>query len=331
MDSVSLFWEATTNLRILVVGDVMLDRYLWGGVSRISPEAPVPVVDVRQEENRPGGAANVASNLAALGTTPILAGIVGFDKEGNDFIETLSLNQLNTNGIIKSNQRRTTSKIRIIGNQQHLLRVDKEDRYPLSNQELEDFRPLVFDLLAQCDALLFEDYDKGLLSQDIIQALTQQANNTNKPVIVDPKFKNFWHYAGSSCFKPNLKELSEGVGIPLRNGDIPAIQDAVLLLRKKMPHKYTVVTLSENGMLCCDENDHFRHIPAHFRKIVDVSGAGDTVVSVLTLAIAVGLPIYQATQLANLAGGIVCEEVGVVAIDKNKLYQEYSKNFTEKK
>lgn len=312
-------------MRVLVVGDVMLDRYLWGGVSRISPEAPVPVVDVKKEENRPGGAANVAFNLKTLGITPLLAGIIGQDKESNDFLETLQTNQMSAAGIVRSTQRRTTSKIRIIGNQQHLLRVDKEDRHPLSEEESSHFFKLSSALLAQCSALLFEDYDKGLLSEQLIQALIQEAKATGKPIIVDPKFKNFWHYTGSTCFKPNLKELSEGMGISLKNNDIPAIQAAILKLRSRMPHLYTVITLSENGMLCCDEHEQFVHIPAHFRQIVDVSGAGDTVVSVLTLAIAAGIPILQATQLANLAGGIVCEEVGVVAISKEKLQQEYSR------
>lgn len=327
MDFTSLFWEASTKVRVLVIGDVMLDRYLWGNVSRISPEAPVPVVDINAEDNRPGGAANVASNLTELGATPQLIGIIGQDKEGNDFLGTLQSNQISAAGILRSNQRRTTSKIRVIGNQQHLLRIDKEDKHLLSSEELAKLRAISGGLLAQCDALLFEDYDKGLLSGQFIQALIQEATQANKPVVVDPKFRNFWHYTGCTCFKPNLKELSEGVGISLKNNDIPAIQAAVLDLRAKMPHRYTVVTLSENGMLCCDENSHFTHTPAHFRKIVDVSGAGDTVISVLALAIAAGVPILQATQLANLAGGIVCEEVGVVAITKEKLYQEYQKIF----
>ena len=319
---ISSFLDRCRQLEVLVIGDLMLDRYLWGNVERISPEAPVPIVDIWKEESRLGGAANVALNVAALGAKPVLCGLVGEDGEGEKIMELVEEKGFSADLILTSPLRRTTVKSRVIGNQQQILRVDKEDRFPLYPEEQ---LPLVEELrkrVSGYDAIIFEDYDKHLLTSVLIQEVIQAAEKSDRPVMVDPKFNQFFDYAGCTLFKPNLKELNEGLGFRLDKDDYKGIHEAVLLLRERMPHDHTLVTLSENGMLLVDDPQRATHIPAHYRQIVDVSGAGDTVISVAALGLAAGLSSLEATQLANLAGGLVCEEVGVVPIQKERLLQE---------
>ncbi len=312
------------SLRVLVIGDLMLDRYLWGKVSRISPEAPVPIVDVVKEENRLGGAANVAMNLKGLGAQVVLCGTIGQDRDGQNFSEVMAAMQMPTHGLVELAERRTTTKIRVIGNNQQVVRVDKEESDVLPETIQKRVAQHIEKLLNQekFDAVIFEDYDKGLLDAEIIEKAVQLCAAKEIPVLVDPKRRNFFHYKNSTVFKPNLKELNEALGTHFEKKDLAGIRQAVQLLRHRMPHTHTVITLSEMGVLVCNANGEFLHEPAHYRHIVDVSGAGDTVVSVLAICTACGVSSFVAAQVANLAGGLVCEEVGVVPIHHTKLLAE---------
>lgn len=310
------------SLRVLVVGDLMLDRYLWGNVSRISPEAPVPIVDVQRIESRPGGAANVALNVAAMGAQVAVCGVIGKDENGRALLEHLKKDGFDTSLVVVAADRITTDKTRVIGNNQQVLRVDHELRDPISEDLSKQLLEAISPRIQSFDALIFEDYDKGLLSASLIQALTDLATQAGVLSIVDPKFKNFLHYKGVSLFKPNMKELNDALGLRVSKSDVKGIVAAVGQLREKMPHQQTLITLSENGVLAVDENLIPTHLPAHFRKITDVSGAGDTVVAVMALSMAAGLSLGESAATSNLAGGLVCEEVGVVPVDRDRLFDE---------
>ncbi len=309
--------------RILVIGDVMIDEYMLGKVHRISPEAPVPIISLGKEEQRLGGAANVALNLQALGATPMLCSVVGNDKKGTDFIELLRDQGMPMNGIIRSGERVTTVKTRVIGNNQHLLRIDAEDNHPLSVSEEKDFLETIKTILETetIDAIIFEDYNKGVLTPRIISEITNLANSKGIPTTVDPKKDNFLAYKGVTLFKPNLKELKEGIGIDCTYQQIDLFNQAVAQLEKELNNEITFVTLSESGVFIKKDEARY-HTPAHFRNIADVSGAGDTVISVATLCLTAELSIESIAELSNLAGGLVCEKSGVVSIEPDQLIQE---------
>ncbi len=309
--------------RILVIGDVMIDEYMLGKVHRISPEAPVPIISLGKEEQRLGGAANVALNLQALGATPMLCAVVGNDKKGNDFLELLRDQQMPLNGILLSEERVTTVKTRVIGNNQHLLRIDAEDTHALSVTEEEAFLEKIKAILGQetIDAVIFEDYNKGVLTPRIISEITDLANSKGIPTTVDPKKDNFLAYKGVTLFKPNLKELKEGIGIDCSYQEIDLFNQAVSQLEKELNNQITFVTLSESGVFIKKDETRY-HTPAHFRNIADVSGAGDTVISVATLCLTAELSIESIAELSNLAGGLVCEKSGVVSIEPDQLIQE---------
>ena len=300
----------------------MVDNYLWGQVGRISPEAPVPVVEVFKEENRPGGAANVALNLGALGAKPVLCGMIGDDAPGKEMLDILELHEYDTSLIEVDPSRQTTVKTRVIGNLQQMLRVDREDADPLEESVLETLKSKVLKQVQFFDAVIFQDYDKGVLSPGLIQAITWEAEAHKIPVIVDPKNRNFMDFSGCSLFKPNLKELNDALNLKLIKNDFEGIVKAVESLRRIMPHSHTLITLSEYGVLgVYPDGNHF-HLPAFLRKVRDVSGAGDTVVSVLGLGFACGLDFELSARVANLAGGLVCEEAGVVPVKLERLQQE---------
>ncbi len=306
------------SLRFVVVGDLMLDRYLYGRAERISPEAPVPILLLEREESRLGGAANVALNLRALGCQVELCGAIGTDPTGKTLQEEAHRQGIGLYGLVETPHRPTTTKTRLIAHHQHLLRVDREETTPLPPpHETALIQKVQFLLSQKPHALILEDYNKGVLTARVIRALIEAAKTEGVPILVDPKRENFWVYEGASVFKPNLRELSDALGRKLRP-ELPILEEAVRELRHRMPHTYTVVTLSEEGTLVADEKENFTHIPAHKRQIVDVSGAGDTVISVLSVGLAWGLPITQAAALANLAGGLVCEYVGVVPVPKEQ-------------
>jgi len=316
-------FNSFNNLNIIIIGDVMLDAYLWGKVDRISPEAPVPIVAVSKKEYRLGGAANVALNLQALGVTPFICALVGDDTEGKEFIKLLKNAEIVDTGIVKIADRQTTVKTRIIGNNQQILRIDAETDEEISSAQSQIVLNNVAYFLAEhkIDAIIFEDYDKGLITQLIIDEVIKLASHRNIPVIVDPKKRNFLNYQGVTLFKPNFKELKEGLKLDFDAHNLTHLQAAVAKLQSHIKAKNIMVTLSELGVYVLNGTKS-KLIPAHIRTVADVSGAGDTVISVAAVCLVAGADIFTAAQIGNLAGGLVCEKPGVVAINKAQLLLE---------
>jgi len=319
----SKLFRSFQKTNILVVGDIMIDRYLNGSVDRISPEAPVPVVRLKDAENRLGGAANVALNIKAMGATPYLCSVIGEDENADQLLKLLPPNGLNPKGVIRSKQRKTTVKTRVIAQHQHLLRVDTEDTHDLSDEERCQLLDIIKDLLdsKEIHAILFQDYNKGVLSHKTIHEIILEAIKRDIPTAVDPKFHNFWAYKHVSLFKPNLKEIRAQVDFPVEINQT-SLDKVANLIRSKIGSPYILITLSEHGMFISNEQGS-EIIPTQPRAVADVCGAGDTVISVVTLGLAMGLDIKDITKLANLAGGQVCEKVGVVPVDVIALQKEY--------
>ncbi len=316
----SLFTRFNT-VKALVVGDMMVDSYLFGKVDRISPEAPVPIVTVERRDYRPGGAANVALNLRALGAEVAIASIIGNDEQGDRLNELLLAEGIVTDGLIRSSHRKTTVKHRIIGNNHHMLRVDDEDLHELNIEERKDLLEWIELELDKYQVLIFEDYDKGVLNESLIQAIIFLAKSRGIVTVVDPKRNNFLSYRGATLFKPNLKEIKEGLKLDSSLKNETELKHAVEQLQERLHCDIVMVTLSERGVLISDKK-HWERLPAHIRNISDVSGAGDTVVSVAALCLALNAPLYEIAFLSNLAGGLVCEKVGVVPVEKTKLLEE---------
>ncbi|OYU94970.1 MAG: D-glycero-beta-D-manno-heptose-7-phosphate kinase [Bacteroidetes bacterium B1(2017)] len=313
------------GLKVLVIGDVMIDAYLIGNVERISPEAPVPVVAVNKKDYRLGGAANVALNLVALGAKPILCSVIGDDFDGNELLQLLDKASIQSSGIIRSKERLTTTKTRVMAQNHQMIRIDNEQTEPISEYDTYVLvQRIINDLLPAADVVLFEDYDKGVISSSLIDQIVVAAHKHNIKVVVDPKKRNFINYKGVDLFKPNLKELKEGFKRDADPSDPAEFEAAIIDLMKVMELKNIMVTLSERGVMISDGTS-FEYIPAHLRKIADVSGAGDTVISVASLCMALGMANKDIASLSNLAGGLVCEEVGVVPIDINRLITEAEK------
>lgn len=314
-------FENFAKQHVLIIGDVMIDSYLWGKVDRISPEAPVPVLNLQKREQRLGGAANVALNVQALGATPILCAVIGKDAEGDQLLKLLEQNNLSTAGIIQSEHRVTTIKHRIIAASQHVLRVDAEVDIEISTEERNLLLAKIKTLLKDTNVVIFEDYDKGVIGETLIAETVKLTKALGIPTVVDPKKRNFMHYHGVSLFKPNLKELKEGLKADFKGILLEDVSNAVAELKTKLRLEGALITLSEHGVYI-DANNEQVQIPAHKREIADVSGAGDTVVSVAALCVALNLKPAMTAALSNLAGGIVCEHVGVVPIDKEVLKSE---------
>lgn len=318
-------FSAFNNLNVLIVGDVMIDSYLWGKVERISPEAPVPIVSVTHIENRLGGAANVALNVAALGAKPIICSVIGDDDKARVFSNLVVDAQMPVEGLVQSDNRPTTTKTRIISSEQHLLRVDEEKTDSLNATEET---ALIDRFVALCeshrvDVVILQDYNKGVLTARVIEEVIKHSRKKGIPTAVDPKKDNFLAYRHVDLFKPNLKELREGLKIEFNDDFEKSLRLAVGQLEEKLGNKSSLITLSERGVVCSASGKWVR-LPAHDRKILDVSGAGDTVISVAALCLALNLDPEILASLSNLAGGIVCEHVGVVPIDKDQLLSEAS-------
>lgn len=309
------------SLKVLVIGDVMADAYIRGKVDRISPEAPVPVLHTRSNEVRLGGAANVAQNLRALGITVSLVARVGKDEKGTQVLDLMKKEGIQTSGMVISESRPTTVKTRIIAGGQHLLRMDDENDSPTFETEKADILKMALAEIKGMDAVIFEDYDKGLIFPELIREVVQAAGEQGIPVLVDPKKRNFSDYKGVSLFKPNLKELKEGLKIDLDPTRPDEVEKACRKLAQHLEATGILLTLSEHGMAIWNEG-RFHHLAAMPRDIADVSGAGDTVIAVATACLAASCPPITTLQLSNLAGGLVCEYSGVVPIDKGRLYKE---------
>jgi rfaE bifunctional protein kinase chain/domain len=312
--------------RIAVIGDIMLDKYIFGHVSRISPEYPVPVVDVTHEDHRLGGAANVALNTLSLGAETILIGITGADGNREVLLDLFGSHGLATEGLICDPSRPTTCKTRILSQNHHITRVDFESRKEIDPEieqaVLDSFESAVDSI----DAVVLEDYNKGLLGAKLIQQIITAAKKRNIPVLVDPKLHNFFAYKGCSVFKPNMSEMAASLGIVLHNNDLE-IEHACRLLQEKLEAETIIVTRSDKGMTIY--NGSFTHIEATSLEVADVSGAGDTVIGMLALGAAAGLDIVTNATLANLAAGTVCQEVGAVPVKAEKLIKAYQEHLQQ--
>ncbi len=316
-------FQSFSSMKILVIGDVMIDSYMWGKVDRISPEAPIPVVAVTKKENRLGGAGNVALNVQSMGAEPILCSVIGKDMGEDLFFEIMRINNLNSEGIFSVSKRKTTIKTRVISDGQHLLRVDEELTTSLDSETEELFISKILTIIENkpVNAIIFQDYDKGVITPYVIEKVTNIANQKGIPTTVDPKKRNFNSYKNVTLFKPNFKELLEGLKLEFEKNDTKSLLQAAGRLHETNNFQNILITLSENGVFISNKKEHHK-IPAEIRDIADVSGAGDTVISVATLCLAAGFPIQQIARISNLAGGLVCEKVGVVSIDKKRLLQE---------
>jgi rfaE bifunctional protein kinase chain/domain len=318
----SLFSQMS-DIRLAVIGDVMLDSYMWGQVERISPEAPVPVVTLSKKENRLGGAGNVALNAAALGSQVYLLSVLGEDESAGEMIELLKENRINVDYLMQNDQRITTTKTRIISRNQHILRLDHEITDDLSSDLDEKFINHVAQFIEQVQphVLIFEDYNKGVITESVIKRVIELCKSKNILTAVDPKKKNFFAYQGVDIFKPNLKEVREALLIHSEEVSLLGMENIHQLLKTKLNHEISFITLSEKGVFFQDQNASAL-LPTHVRKIADVSGAGDTVIAVASLVYAITKDPRLMAQMANLAGGLVCEEVGTVSINKERLLKE---------
>jgi len=310
-------------LKVVIVGDVMLDTYWWGHTDRISPEAPVPVVSLDKREQRVGGAANVALNTASLGAQTTVISVIGNDEDGNDLISLLDGHQINTTYIVRSNDRITTNKTRIMSRNQQMMRLDSEYTYDISDL----MESSLFDAVKLCfkndkpDILIFEDYNKGVLTVGLISKLIGLCKENGVVTSVDPKRKNFLSYKNVDIFKPNLKEVKEGLNLLIDQIDLSTLDKMHQALQKSLNHKISFITLSEKGVFY-QMGKEASIIPTHVRNIADVSGAGDTVIAVASLVYAVTKNMHLAADMANIAGGLVCEEVGTAAINKTLFLDE---------
>ncbi len=318
-------FDKFNGLRILVIGDVMLDAYVMGKVNRISPEAPVPIVSLENEDARIGGAGNVALNLLALGAKPVICGVIGEDSSGDKLLNLFEKNGISTDGLVKSIARKTTVKTRVISSKQQLLRIDSESTFPLLESEEIKLNNTIQNIINQgVDGIIFEDYNKGVLTDSVIQNTIKIAKEKDIPTAVDPKKENFLSYKGVSLFKPNLKELKEGLNLNFDfNSNKELFEKGIEVLEEKLQNEISFITLSEYGVFIKNQTEKY-YVPAHIRSISDVSGAGDTVIAVATLCLISGASTKQIAQISNLAGGLVCEKSGVVSISKNDLLNEVS-------
>lgn len=309
---------------IAVIGDVMLDKYIFGHVSRISPEAPVPVIDVLEESFRLGGAANVAMNIHSLSGNALLFGVCGEDEDSKRLIREMEAQGFSPDSLIKIKGRPTTCKTRVIAHNHHIVRIDSETREQISseteNRLIENLQSKISDI----SAIIFEDYNKGVLTASLIKRVTELSIKHNIPVLVDPKKNFFFDYQNCTVFKPNLKEISEALGHSFRNTD-EDIELACKMLGEKIRTRYIVLTRGEKGISVFNET--LTHLPSVALEVADVSGAGDTVIAVLTLGLASGLDIVDAARVANFAAGLVCAEVGAVSVDRDKLFSYCMEHF----
>lgn len=322
MNFKSLF-DSFKSIKVAVIGDVMLDTYWWGKVERISPEAPVPVVAIDHKEYRVGGAGNVALNLISLGAEVHMMSVTGADEDGQLLEKMMNEKKINTEAIHASADRITTNKIRIISRNQQMMRLDKEISSDLNEDTEKKFLAKIKKQLAiiQPHLVIFEDYNKGVLTENIIVEIINICNKSNIITAVDPKRKNFFVYKEVDIFKPNLKEVYDAFNIINTEVNEPNLKTIHTLLLEKLRHKISYITLGEKGVFYQSKND-WNIFPAHIRNVADVSGAGDTVIAVAALVYAATKDKNLMAEIGNLAGGIVCEEVGTVAIDKDKLLAE---------
>ncbi|HHH54108.1 MAG TPA: hypothetical protein ENK91_10645 [Bacteroidetes bacterium] len=307
---------------ILIIGDIMLDKYIYGNINRISPEAPVPVLEMKQKYHKPGGAANVAMNIKSLGSNPVLFSILGDDRDGNVLLKILKQNGIDTKNVLRDNKKATTVKTRIMANGQHVLRIDEENIKPV-DKKMNELLIYVFDNIIEeneIDGVIIQDYDKGLLNEDFIKIIIQKLNKSNIPIAVDPKFNNFFIYKNVDIFKPNIKEVSIALNKQIEP-TVNILHETGQELFEYLDYKNLFITLGEKGIYYSDGEKSEIH-PTKKIDVVDVSGAGDVVISILMLGLLNNMDIKEIIKLANIAGGLACEKMGVTNITKNRLFGE---------
>lgn len=321
-------FQSFTSLKVGVIGDVMLDTYWWGKVDRISPEAPVPVVAVTKREKRIGGAGNVALNVKSLQAQVQLISVLGADEDGHQLTSLLADHHIHTDYIVRSNTRITTNKIRIISRNQQMMRLDAEVTNALSTEEEKKLIGAIENYINtdKPDIIILEDYNKGVLTEKVIEATIRLCKSAGVKTAVDPKKKNFFSYQGVDIFKPNLSEVREALLIHTDEVELNVMKNIHQQLHQKLHHQISFITLSERGVFF-DNGKEASIIPTHIRNIADVSGAGDTVIAVASVVYAATKNERLMSELANVAGGLVCEEVGTAAINKTKLLQECKRIF----
>ena len=323
MEDFKKLFASFSSLKVGVIGDVMLDTYMWGQVDRISPEAPVPVVTLHHKENRIGGAGNVALNCKSLGAIVTVISVTGNDNEGLLLTELLDKSNIDTSCLIKSIDRITTNKTRIISRNQQMMRLDEEMTDDLNKKDekilLEKIQTYIS--TANPDIIIFEDYNKGVLTEKVIQQVIELCKQAGVITAADPKRKNFFAYKQADIFKPNLKEVKEGLNMLIDEINQPVLKNIHEELKKLLHHQISFITLSEKGVFY-QQDHHAGIISSHIRNVADVSGAGDTVIAVAAMVYAATKNVHLMAEVANIAGGIVCEEVGTVAINKEKLLHE---------
>jgi len=311
------------SLKIGVIGDVMLDTYIWGKVDRISPEAPVPIVSLHHKEQRIGGAGNVAINCSRLGAKVFMLGVTGDDDEASQLEQLLKESLIDTTGLIKSIKRKTTNKTRIISRNQQMLRFDAEITDDLNKEEESALLKQISNFIEHEDPniLIFEDYNKGVLTEKVIEEAIALCRASGVITAVDPKRKNFFNYKNVDIFKPNMKEVQEGLNLMFETSDIYQLRNIHEQLQKQLQHKVSLITLSEKGIFY-QQLQNAAIIPSHLRNVADVSGAGDTVIAVAAMVYAATKNAHLMAEIANIAGGLVCEEVGTATVDREKLLRE---------
>jgi D-beta-D-heptose 7-phosphate kinase/D-beta-D-heptose 1-phosphate adenosyltransferase len=313
--------EAFGRQEVLILGDCMLDEYLWGSVGRISPEAPVPVVDVKEESVTLGGAANVASNVLTLGGKPRLVGVIGDDKQGGGFFDRMEERGLDLDGIIQAKDRPTTVKTRIVAHSQHVVRADREARSALEESDAEWVRNKTFEILESCDAVIVSDYGKGVVSPGLLKELIERAREAGKRVSVDPKMTHFRYYSGASVITPNKHEASQAARRPIE--DETSLQEAGWSIMSDLRLDALLITRGEEGMSLFETGRNYVHLPTKAREVFDVTGAGDTVISTLTLAVAAGASMVEGAEIANHAARIAVGQVGTTSVTQQELLKSF--------
>ncbi|HPY82678.1 MAG TPA: bifunctional ADP-heptose synthase [Bacteroidales bacterium] len=317
----SALFDSLSSKSIMVIGDVMLDSYIWGTVDRISPEAPVPVVKTKRTEHRLGGAANVAKNLVALGIKPLLFSVIGADEAGKNLCAVLEKHAISQTSLLTTSNRVTTVKTRIMSGNHQMLRLDTEQTDDLSDDLEQKLYTKITEYIThkQVSAIILQDYNKGVLTASSITNIIDMAKKHAIPVFVDPKKDNFTVYSNLALFKPNFKEFCEGVGVSCDKNDSVALYNFAREYMQSHAIERLMITLSEHGIFIANKSSEYIHLPTQVRQVADVSGAGDTVISVAAACIVAGLPDIEVARISNIAAGLACEMLGVVSITKEQL------------
>ena len=328
MSSLTEIIERFPQKRIVVIGDVILDHYIWGDVNRISPEAPVPVIEVRDENFRLGGAANTVANIRSLGGEVDVISVVGRDENGNRLRNMLSCIGANVSGVLEDDKRPTIIKTRVMARNQQVVRIDRESKSEVDGNPKEEIICSAESAIDKVDAVIFSDYDKGVVSKELLEIVFFKAKKRNIPVIVDPKERNFWNYKGATVVTPNLKEASAPLGTSITDEEsLLAVGNSLL---EKLEISALLITRGEHGMSLFEIMDNapakVTHIPTVAREVFDVTGAGDTVVAAFTLALAAGASMLDAAQIANCAAGIVVGEIGTASVTPKELMESLAKH-----